>query len=277
LAGWALRGVAAPESVADHCYGTALLCLLYAADAGVDRDRAVAIALAHDLAEAVTGDFVARADAADRDVSEDEKAAAERAAMAELVPPAAEEVRALWREYEERATPEAVFVRDMNLLDMCLQALYYEASSRYDASRPVPSSAGYAHLDEFFASARPRLGPPLGLAPAASGGPRSRSRRARGGEHAPRWRGPGRRGRDGGTMLRRLLLVCVAAVLAAASAQALVVYTSVDEENARKLLDAFTADTGIRVQMVFLSSGPALSRIEAERARPQADVWFGAP
>src|SRR5690606_27906099 len=78
-------------------------------------------------------------------------------------------------------------------------------------------------------------------------------------------------------MLRRLLLVCVAAVLAAASAQDLVVYTSVDEENARKLLDAFTADTGIRVQMVFLSSGPALSRIEAEKARPQADVWFGAP
>lgn len=178
-AGWALRGVAAPESVADHCYGTALLCLLYAADAGVDRDRAVAIALAHDLAEAVTGDFVARADAADRDVSEDEKAAAERAAMAELVPPAAEEVRALWREYEERATPEAVFVRDMNLLDMCLQALYYEASSRYDASRPVPSSAGYAHLDEFFASARPRLGTPLGLALFASVERRYRSVRSR--------------------------------------------------------------------------------------------------
>src|SRR5690606_35375029 len=135
--GWALRGVAAPESVADHCYGTALLCHLYAADPGVDRDPALAVAPAHGPAEAAT------ADAADRDVSEDEKAAAERAAMAELVPPAAEEVRALWREYEERATPEAVFVRDMNLLDMCLQALYYEASSRYDASRPVPSSAGY--------------------------------------------------------------------------------------------------------------------------------------
>ena len=29
--------------------------------------------------------------------------------------------------------------------------------------------------------------------------------------------------------------------------------------------------------MVFLSSGPAMSRIEAEKARPQADVWFGAP
>lgn len=78
-------------------------------------------------------------------------------------------------------------------------------------------------------------------------------------------------------MLRRLLTAAAAMLLTIAAAQNLVVYTSVDEENARKLLDAFTADTGIEVQMVFLSSGPALSRIEAESSRPQADVWFGAP
>jgi len=79
-------------------------------------------------------------------------------------------------------------------------------------------------------------------------------------------------------MLRRLIaIITVALLMGAVSAQDLVVYTSVDEENARLLLDAFTADTGIETQMVFLSSGPALSRIEAESNRPQADVWFGAP
>lgn len=62
-----------------------------------------------------------------------------------------------------------------------------------------------------------------------------------------------------------------------ATAQSLVVYTSVDEENATRILSAFEDETGIDVQMVFLSSGPALSRIEAEANRPQADVWFGAP
>lgn len=55
------------------------------------------------------------------------------------------------------------------------------------------------------------------------------------------------------------------------------VYSSVDEENTKRILDAFTADTGIQVQMTFLSTGPALARIEAESARPQADVCFGAP
>lgn len=76
---------------------------------------------------------------------------------------------------------------------------------------------------------------------------------------------------------RRLLALLAALALTFASAQSLVVYSSVDEENANRILSAFTEATGIEVQMVFLSSGPALSRIEAEAARPQADVWFGAP
>ena len=57
----------------------------------------------------------------------------------------------------------------------------------------------------------------------------------------------------------------------------LVVYSSVDEENAKKLLDAFTKATGVKVRFTFLSSGPAVARIEAEKANPQADLWFGAP
>lgn len=78
-------------------------------------------------------------------------------------------------------------------------------------------------------------------------------------------------------MIRRSLLLVVALLLTAATAQSLVVYSSVDEENARAILAAFTEQTGVQVQMVHLSSGPALSRIEAESNRPQADVWFGAP
>lgn len=74
-----------------------------------------------------------------------------------------------------------------------------------------------------------------------------------------------------------LVAMALAGSLMASTAQALVIYTSVDEENALRILGAFTEATGIEVQTVFLSSGPALSRIEAEAARPQADVWFGAP
>lgn len=83
---------------------------------------------------------------------------------------------------------------------------------------------------------------------------------------------------------RRSLLwavLCLVGVLVASSvaaaAQSVTVYSSVDEENARKILKAFTEETGIEVRFVFLSSGPALARIQAEAQNPQADIWLGAP
>ena len=63
-----------------------------------------------------------------------------------------------------------------------------------------------------------------------------------------------------------------AALPAKAFAKDLVVYSSVDEENAKKILNEFSKATDVKVQMVFLSTGPALSRIEAEKANPRADV-----
>lgn len=159
--GWVLRSVEAPESVAGHAWGTALLCLLFADAAGVDPGRSVAIAVLHDIAEAETGDVAARADPADREVSEAEKARRERAAIASLLPDAVADLRALWQAYEDRADPEAVFVRDMNLVDMCLQALIYQQEQRYDPLATITSRGGHAHLDEFFASAGARLSTPL--------------------------------------------------------------------------------------------------------------------
>lgn len=73
-----------------------------------------------------------------------------------------------------------------------------------------------------------------------------------------------------------LVLGLLGAGLAPAQ-DSLVVYSSVDEENAKKLLDAFTKATGVKVRFTFLSSGPAVARIEAEKNNPQADVWYGAP
>lgn len=81
-------------------------------------------------------------------------------------------------------------------------------------------------------------------------------------------------------MKKSSLLVAFLLVLAltfAASAAPLMVYSSVDEENARAILAAFSKDTGIEVRFVHLSSGPALARMEAEKANPRADIWLGAP
>jgi len=77
--------------------------------------------------------------------------------------------------------------------------------------------------------------------------------------------------------MKRVLILVIFLVFVASAFANLVVYSSVDEANARKILNAFVEDTGIEVDFVFLSSGPALARIEAESNNPQADVWFGAP
>lgn len=59
--------------------------------------------------------------------------------------------------------------------------------------------------------------------------------------------------------------------------QSLVVYSSVDEANAKKIMDVYTAETGTAIQFVHLSTGPAYARLKAEASNPQADIWFGAP
>lgn len=167
--GWVLRGIESPESVAAHTWGMATLCLIYAdrADDAVDRERALSMALVHDLAEARTGDIPTRADDDTQRVSGEEKTALERAAITDLLEPFADgdadtDWLALWEEYEARETPTAQFVKDMDLIDNCLQALAYERGDRYDRTERNEAFAEYDDLDEFFATAAPRLRTPLG-------------------------------------------------------------------------------------------------------------------
>lgn len=179
--GWQLRGIDQPETVAGHTWGVAYLCLLYADRAGVDPDRAVRLAVIHDLAEAETGDKPTRADSTAEQPGPGRKEARERAAIAELLGPFDRDgdttvagssstgdgdgssttengsLRAAWEEYEDRASPEAAFVKDMDLVDMCFQALYYEREGRYDPTEDRPAFREYDRLDEFFATAEPRL------------------------------------------------------------------------------------------------------------------------
>ena len=137
--GWALRGIAAHESVAAHSHGVALaaLALLEIVREPLDRARVLAMAILHDLPEAVTGDLSLGASAL---LPEGVKHAMEERALADLLGPApgAAAWRALWTEYEARVTPEAHLVRDADRLDLLLQALTYEETT------------GNRRLDDFW-------------------------------------------------------------------------------------------------------------------------------
>lgn len=196
-AGWVLRGVRGGESVADHSWGTALLCLLFADEAGVPRDEALEIALVHDLAEAETGDAPSLADEAARPVPAHEKARREARAMTRLTSswpgPASRRALARWQAYEARSDEVALFVRDMNLLDMCLQALVYEREGRYGPDGAAGTAAPEGRLDEFFASADARLSTALGRSLFAEVQDAYRHARARGSGRTEGGEGPGMR------------------------------------------------------------------------------------
>lgn len=119
-AGWLRVGIAGPESVAAHSWGIALLVLAVPAPE-LDQARMLAFACVHDLAEARAGDITPH-----DGVPPAEKHAREARAAAELLGPAPA-LHALWQEYEAQACPESRFVRQLDRLDMALQALRYAA------------------------------------------------------------------------------------------------------------------------------------------------------
>lgn len=81
-------------------------------------------------------------------------------------------------------------------------------------------------------------------------------------------------------ILTTLALMVLFASLVFASGQGegagrITAYTTLDEELAREVFNAFTEDTGIQVDWVRLSTGEAVARLEAEQANPQASIWYG--
>ncbi len=109
------------ESTAEHTWRLGLFALsLRPWFPELDFERVLAIALVHDLGEALHGDIAAPAQA-----GSPPKAEQERRDLTALLAPAPAAVRArflaLWEEYEAAATPEARFVKAVDKLETLLQ------------------------------------------------------------------------------------------------------------------------------------------------------------
>lgn len=140
--GWLRRGIAPEqcESVAEHSFGVALLAM-FLAEAYfpyLDTNKVIRLALLHDFGEIYAGDIVP-ADG----ISPAEKMRQEQEGVVRVLAklPQGERYLALWEEYEQQHSPEARFVRQIDRLEMALQASVYEQQ-------------GLADLSEFFDSVR---------------------------------------------------------------------------------------------------------------------------
>jgi putative hydrolases of HD superfamily len=122
--GWVKKlGMEHPESVADHSYRTALITMFFSDSLGLDTGKAMRLALLHDLPEAVVGD------AMPEERSGKSKTDLETRAMEEILSELPEKARALyreaWREFAEGRTAESRLVRQVDKLEMAIQAWEY--------------------------------------------------------------------------------------------------------------------------------------------------------
>ena len=142
--GWLRRGVPRErcESIAEHSFGVAMLAVWLAqSHPELDAHKLVRMALLHDLGEAYAGDIIPS-----DGVSDGEKHRLEAAAVRKILSrlPDGQVFIRLWDEFEAGVSPEARFLRQLDRLEMGLQAAVYQRQ-------------GLIAGDEFFASARQAL------------------------------------------------------------------------------------------------------------------------
>ncbi|EPS35959.1 hypothetical protein H072_10597 [Dactylellina haptotyla CBS 200.50] len=130
--GWVVDGVEKPETIASHMYRMAILAML-CPDQEIDRGKCIKMALVHDIAESVVGDFTPM-----DPISKEEKYRREsttieyfsKTLLEKVNPTVAKELVELFEEYEAGESKEAIFVKDIDVYDMILQAFEYEKEAR---------------------------------------------------------------------------------------------------------------------------------------------------
>ncbi|MBL8859567.1 MAG: HD domain-containing protein [Planctomycetes bacterium] len=127
--GWILRGIETPESVGDHVLATAFLVLALGprVEPAIDVERALAMAVLHDVPEALIGDLPKSAAEL---LPPGAKQAAEQQAARQLITPLSGLALERWQEYCAKATREARFARICDRLQLGLRLVAYVRAGR---------------------------------------------------------------------------------------------------------------------------------------------------
>jgi putative hydrolase of HD superfamily len=124
-AGYVVRGVAHPESVAAHSHFVSLLVLMFVEEypGRFDREKALTMALIHDLSEAKLMDIpMPYADA----YLKKAKDRAEQEIFEDMFAGFASKFAAAHQEFLDAKTPEARLVRGLDKAQMMIKVLFYE-------------------------------------------------------------------------------------------------------------------------------------------------------
>lgn len=119
------------ESVADHSWRMSMAAFLFSDDPLIDVGKMIRLAVVHDMAECITGD-IAPADKvspADKRQREANAVATITNTLGHFCSGGQSAVIDLIHEYETRESAEAVAVKDLDLLEMIVQADEYEQTT----------------------------------------------------------------------------------------------------------------------------------------------------
>ena len=144
--GWLLRGITAPESIAEHCFGVCVVAAMLVDDlrargVDVDGEKVLRMALLHDAAEAFTGDVPLPAKTAELKRA---LGRAEEELLARVLPP---RDRALHGEYEAGTSLEARVVKAADKLQLMIKALTYEQQRRGQLDEFWSGDASEKHMN----------------------------------------------------------------------------------------------------------------------------------
>jgi putative hydrolases of HD superfamily len=158
--GWVRRGVPRYESVADHSWRVAALAMLLHGRDDLDAAKCMQLAVVHDLAECVVGDIAPEDNVSKEDKQRFEQEAVSRIAallrqtqeseLCCMPSSAATYLLELFHEYEKRQSKEAIAAKDLDLLDMILQAEEYEQTFGTDLSDFFVSTPPSRFRDPFL-------------------------------------------------------------------------------------------------------------------------------
>ncbi len=148
--GWLQGGLSEKkcESVADHSFASAILAWLVADEYRPDLDieKIIKMALLHEVGEIYAGDLTPN-----DNVSPNEKFLLEYSSMKKVLSklPNSKAWCELWEEFDRGKTPEAAFVKQIDKLEMALQAKIYEKNNEFQAEGFFESAQKVMDSDEF--------------------------------------------------------------------------------------------------------------------------------
>jgi putative hydrolase of HD superfamily len=133
--GWMFKaGISSAESVADHSFSLSVMAMVFSDLKGLNTERAVKMAIIHDLAESITGDIMP-----DK-ISHSAKKILENKAMVSILKELPKSLRIeysqIWNEYVTERSDLSKLVHRLDKLEMILQARQY-MSSGYSSGKLV--------------------------------------------------------------------------------------------------------------------------------------------